>query len=180
MAEEKLWGTMLWGDDGRAYYTEVDISQSVTHFVPTETTDGYNVQYPFVTHNGIADYFKGSASGNFSDNQSTECYEDYNFGEHTVDGITYNNVRYMVEFIHWLHDRKTKYLQFSEDFVIPVQIMSDIQWDTEKSILVRCHLIGYKWEKNFHFTKKILIIAVQTVVAMLLLRLFSVLSAERG
>ena len=40
----------------------------------------------------------------------------------------------MVEFIHWLHDRKTKYLQFSEDFVIPVQIMSDIQWDTEKSI----------------------------------------------
>ena len=134
MAEEKLWGTMLWGDVGRAYYTEVDISQSVTHYVPTETTDGYNVKYPFVTHNGIADYFKGSASGNFSDNQSTECYEDYNFGEHTVDGITYNNVRYITEFIHWLHDRKTKYLQFSEDFIIPVQIMSDIQWDTEKSI----------------------------------------------
>ena len=63
MAEQKLWGTMLWGDDGRAYYTEVDISQSITHYVPTETTDGYNVQYPFVTHNGIADYFKGSASG---------------------------------------------------------------------------------------------------------------------
>ena len=69
-----------------------------------------------------------------ADNQSTECYEDYNFGEHAKDGIIYNNVKYMMEFIHWLHNRQTKYLQFSEDFVIPVQIMSDIQWDTEKSI----------------------------------------------
>lgn len=131
---DSLWGIKIWGDDGRYFYTEVDISQSISHFVPTESTDPYNKRHPWVIHNGIASYYKGRVSGNFSDNQSTECYSDYNFGEHTVNGITYHNVCYMDEFIQWLHNRRTKWLQLSEQFVIPISVMDTIQWETDKSI----------------------------------------------
>lgn len=135
MAErEPLWGIKIWGDDGLFFYTEIDISQSLTHYIPTESTDPYNSRFPWVIHNGIAGYYKGSVSGNFSDNQSSECYTDYNFGEHTVGGITYHNVKYIDRFITWLHNRKTKWLQLSEQLVIPIAVLDTIQWENEKSI----------------------------------------------
>lgn len=136
MAEkrEKLWGIKIWGDDGVYYYTEVDISAPLTHYVPTEVTDPYNVKYPWVTHNGIASYYKGSVSGNFSDNQSTECYADYNFDENNVNGQVVYNVKYKDAFVQWLHNRKTKYLQLSEQLVIPIKILDSIQVEPEKSI----------------------------------------------
>lgn len=131
----KLWGIKIWDDTGIYYYTEVNIKQSLSHIVPTEQTNGYNVQYPFVTHNGIANYYQGSASGNFSDNTSGECYEDYNFdGRIDKNGNVIYNVKYINGFIKWLHNRKMKYLQFDEDLVIPVAILQDISWETEKSI----------------------------------------------
>lgn len=136
MAEkrEKLWGIKIWGDDGHYFYTEVEISQSLTHYVPTEATDPYNSQYPWVTHNGIASYYKGSCTGNFSDNQSTDCYEEYNFDENIIgEKVIYNTI-YMNTFIKWLHNRKTKYLQLSENMVIPIAVLDSIQWETEKSI----------------------------------------------
>lgn len=129
-----LWGIKIWGDDGVYYYTEVDISTSVTHYVPTEVKDPYNSQYPWVIHNGIASYYKGSISGNFSDNQNTDCYGDYNFNYVEKDGVVYYNTKYQNAFIKWLHNKKTKYLQLSEQLVIPVKIGDSIQWETDKSV----------------------------------------------
>lgn len=136
MAEKinTLWGIKIWGDDGIYYYTEVDISQSLTHYVPTEVKDPYNSQYPWVIHNGIASYYKGSVSGNFSDNQNTDCYSDYNLDYVEKDGIIYYNTKYQNAFVKWLHNKKTKYLQLSEHLVIPVKIGDSIQWSTDKSI----------------------------------------------
>ena len=137
MAEETrthLWGNKLWGDDGVYYYTEIDVSQSITHYVPTESQDPYNSKHPWVIHNGIASYYKGSITGNFSDNQSTECYEEYNFDYYEKDGVTYYNVKYQDAFIQWMHNRKTKYLQISEHLVIPIAVLDSIQWETEHTI----------------------------------------------
>lgn len=137
MAEEreKLWGIKIWDDTGNYFYTEVDISQSVQHNRSTESQIGYNQKYPFHTHNGKASYFSGSCSGNFSDNKSGDCYEDYNFGwRNTETGEVIYNTKYQTAFIKWMHNDHIKQLQLSEDLVIPVGILGEIQWDTEKSI----------------------------------------------
>lgn len=137
MAEQEytpLWGNKIWGDDGIYYYTEIDAAQSIEHFVPTESQDPYNSRYPWVIHNGKAKYYKGSVTGNFSDNQSTECHADYNFTYHEKNGVVYYNVKYQDAFIQWMHNRKTKYLQISEQLVIPIAVMDTIQWETEHTV----------------------------------------------
>lgn len=132
---KKLWGTKIWDNTGIYYYTEVNIKQGLTHTVPTETIEGYNRKYPFVIYNGIPSYYHGTASGNFSDNTSGECYEDYNFdGRFDSNGNIIYNIMYLNGFIKWLHNKKIKYLQYDEDMVIPVAILQDISWETEKSV----------------------------------------------
>ncbi len=139
-----LWGIKIWGDDGVYYFTEVDTSPSLTHFVPTESQDPYNHKYPWVINNGVASYYKGSVTGNFSDNQSTECHADYNFDYHEKNGIVYYNVKYQDAFIQWMHNRKTKYLQLSEQFVISIKVLDSIQWETE-------HTIDDGWSNKISF-----------------------------
>lgn len=134
-AQNKLWGIKIWDDTGRYYYTEVDITQNIQHNRPTESVVGYNSQYPFHIHNGIASYFSGSCSGNFSDNKSGDCPEDYNFDyrEDSQGNIIYNT-KYLTGFIKWLHNDHVKHLQLAETLVIPVGILGEIKWDVEHSI----------------------------------------------
>lgn len=136
MAErEKLWGIKIWDSTGIYYYTEVDISTGLQHNRPTESQIGYNRKHPFHTHNGKAFYFSGNCSGNFSDNKSGECYEDYNFDWRVDSNGNYiYNTKYLTGFVKWMHNDHIKYLQLSEDLVIPVGILGEINWDTEKSI----------------------------------------------
>lgn len=129
-----LWGIKIWDDTGIYYYTEVDISQDIQHNRPTDSILTYYDKYPYHIHDGAAFYFSGSCSGNFSDNQSGECFEDYNFDEREVKGKVVYNTLYQVGFIKWLHNDHMKYLQLSENFVIPVGILGEVKLNTEHSI----------------------------------------------
>lgn len=135
MAEkrQKLWGIKIW-DSVDYYFTEVDISQSVQNNRPTSSQVAYGSKYPYHTHNGKPNYLSGSCSGNFSDNKSTDCYEEYNFDENHIGEDVVYNVDYQLQFIKWLHNDRTKFLQLSERLVIPVGILGEVQWDTERSV----------------------------------------------
>ena len=138
MAEEisgkHFWGLRIWDSDGD-YYTEVAVNHDLNHVVPTDVIEGMNAKYPFVIYNGEPFYYKGSASGNFSDNKSGECESDYNFDERVDEnGVHHYNVSYIDKFVKWLHNKKLKYIKFSDALIIPVRISGDIQWQTEKSI----------------------------------------------
>lgn len=149
MAEkrEKLWGIKIW-DSEDYYFTEVDISPSVKHNRPTESQIAYNSKNPYHTHNGEPSYLSGSCSGNFSDNKSGDCYEDYNFDENHIGENVVYNTDYQLKFIKWLHNDRTKFLQLSERLVIPVGILGEITWDTEKSVDdgYTCK-ISFDWEQ---------------------------------
>ena len=146
---ETLWGIKIWDSTGIYYYTEVDTSQDIQHNRPTESQVGLYNKYPFHTHNGEGFYFSGSCSGNFSDNQSGECYEDYNF-DYCIDengNYIYNTV-YLVGFMKWLHNDHIKYLQLSENFVIPVGILGEVSTSTEHTIDdgYTCK-VSFNWEQ---------------------------------
>lgn len=130
-----FWGIQLWDSTGITYYTEVNVSQDLTHNVPVSVTEGYNAKYPFVVHNGIAFYYSGSCSGNFSDNTG-ECLSDYNFGDERIDekGNHVYNVKYMDGFVKWLDNKRIKYMMLSKHFIIPIKISSPIKWSTDTTI----------------------------------------------
>lgn len=132
---EKLWGIKIWDDTGHYYYTEVDISQNIQHNRPTSSQIGLYNKYPFHIHNGEGFYFSGSCSGNFSDNKSGECYEDYSFDYRTDEnGNVIYNTKYQAAFIKWMHNDRIKHLQLSEDLVIPVGILEQADWSPERSV----------------------------------------------
>ena len=130
-----FWGIQLWDSTGISYFTEVNVSQDLTHNVPVDVTEGYNAKYPFVTHNGIAFYYSGSCSGNFSDNTG-ECLSDYNFGDDRIDknGNHIYNVKYIDGFVKWLNNKRIKYMMLSKHFIIPIKISSPIKWSTDTTI----------------------------------------------
>lgn len=146
---QKLWGIKIWDDTGIYYYTEIDVSTDVQHNRPTSSQLSLYNKRPFHIHNGEGFYFSGSCSGNFSDNKSGECYEDYNF-DYRVDenGNYIYNTKYQLGFIHWMHNDHIKYLQLSEDLVIPVGILEQIDWSTEHSVDdgYACK-ISFNWEQ---------------------------------
>lgn len=130
MSLTHLTGVKIWDSTGY-YYTEIDISESLTHKYKTNVVVTKNSEFPMVFHNGKAKYYEGTISANFSDNQSTECYENYDF----------YNLKYKLKFIDFLHNGKTKYLQLnwdSEDetqnFIIPVAIVDDVGVELEYTI----------------------------------------------
>lgn len=137
MADDKkstFWGIKIWDNTGIYYYTEVNVSQDLEHNVPVESTVAYNSKYPFVTHNGIAFYYSGSCSGCFMENTG-ECIDDYN-NDYRIDenGNYIYNVRFIDGFVKWLDNKKTKYIQLSEQLVIPANITSPIKWSTDTTI----------------------------------------------
>lgn len=146
---ERLWGIKIWDATGNYFYTEVDISQSVQHNRPTSSVIGYNSQYPFHIHDGIASYFSGSCKGNFSENQSGECESDYNFDYRILPNGSYvYNIDYMKTFVKWLHNDLVKHLQLSENLVIPVGILGEVQWETNNSLDdgYSCS-VSFNWEQ---------------------------------
>ena len=133
-AQNKLYGIKIWDSTGNYFYTEVDVNQSIQHNRPTESQVVYNSKYPYHIHNGKANYFSGTCSGNFSENQG-ECDTDYNF-DYRIDGqgnVIYNTI-YVATFVKWLHNDRIKHLQLAENFIIPVGILGEVQWDVEHSI----------------------------------------------
>ena len=133
-AQNKLYGIKIWDSTGNYFYTEVDVNQSIQHNRPTESQVVYNSKYPYHIHNGKANYFSGTCSGNFSENQG-ECDTDYNF-DYRIDGqgnVIYNTI-YVATFVKWLHNDRIKHLQLAENFIIPVGILGEVQWGVEHSI----------------------------------------------
>lgn len=148
-AENKLWGIKIWDSTGIYYYTEVNISQSIQNNRPTQSQVGLNSKYPFHTHNGIANYFSGSCSGNFSDNKSGECESDYNF-DYRIDrnGNYIYNTKYIAGFVKWLHNDRVKQLQLAETLVIPVGILGEVTWSVDKSIEDgETTQVSFNWEQ---------------------------------
>ena len=130
-----FWGIQIWDNTGISYFTEVNVSQDLEHKIPVEVVEGYNSECPFVTYNGIAFYYSGSCTGNFSDNTG-ECLSDYNFGDERIDknGNHIYNVKYIDGFVRWLNNKRVKYLKLSKHFIIPVKVSSSIKWATDTTI----------------------------------------------
>lgn len=138
---EKTWGIKIWDASGY-YLSEINVDQKIQHKRPTSSNELFNSKFPKHTHNGLPSYWTGSCSANFSDNKSGDCPEDYNFGE--------GNVKYVADFVEWLHNDLVKYLQLSEDFIIPVGILDTVTWDVESGNTVDdgyAITISFDWEQ---------------------------------
>ena len=138
---DKLWGIKIWDASGY-YMSEIDISQKGQHNRPTGSEKPINSKCPKHTHNGLTSYWSGTCTANFSDNKSGECKSDYNFGD--------GNVKYVVDFIEWLHNDLVKYLQLSEDFIIPVGILETVTWDVENKSTIDDGFsitVSFDWEQ---------------------------------
>lgn len=138
---QDVWGIKLWDDTGY-YLSDLKVKQQVYHNRPTSSTVLFNSKYPKHTHNGMGFYWSGSCTANFSDNKNANCESEYNFGE--------GNVKYMADFIHWLHNDRIKYLQLSPHLIIPVGILDKITWEADENYTIddgyNCS-ISFEWEQ---------------------------------
>ena len=127
----KLQGVKIWDSSGQYYYTEIDLSESFNYKSKTQLVETQNSVFPYVIHQGKAKYWTGTVSGNFSDNKSGECDNDYNF----------YNLNYKLTFVEFLKNGLTKTIQFnleeddsSQNFIMPVAIIDDVGVETETNI----------------------------------------------
>lgn len=127
----KLQGVKIWDSSGQYYYTEVDLSESFNYKSKTQSVVTQNSKYPYIIHQGKALYWTGTVSGNFSDNKSGECDNDYNF----------YNLSYKLTFVEFLKNGLTKNIQFnwdeenpSQNFIMPVGIVDDVGVEVETNI----------------------------------------------
>ena len=132
---EKFSGVRIYDSTGETYYTEINIKQNLTHKYTISTTQPINSQFPYFTRIGKASYWTGSVTASWEKNKDTECATDYEFGD----------VAYRLGFIDFMHNGLTKYLQLSENFILPVTILDEIQVETERSIDDQIMSITFNW-----------------------------------
>lgn len=107
------------------YYTTVDIKESITMKNPVVIIYPMNTEYPTAIGTSKQHGMSGSVTGNFSDNTSGECSEDYAFE---------NDTSFKLTMLNWLVNGRTKYLKLSEDLIIPVAINADVTWEINSTI----------------------------------------------
>lgn len=120
---QEFWGVQIWDitNPDKPYFTDVNVKHSVKPKFSVIVNEPINQKYPVVIYPSKTDYLTGSATGNFSDNQTDEC------------DIDFTNTQFKLTFVYWLKNHRTKYLKLSDRLIIPIAI-TDITYDIEDSI----------------------------------------------
>lgn len=121
---QKFYGVKLTDATGKVYYTEVEVKQDLTHKINIQTHYPIDSKFPYSTIIGKNNYWSGTLSGAFENNQDGECEHDYTFGD----------ANFRINFIEWLHNGLTKTMYLSESFILPVTILGEINVDVENTI----------------------------------------------
>lgn len=122
--QQKFYGVKITDNTGVVYYTEVAVKQDLKHTTNVQTHIPINSKFPYHTLIGKPSYWSGTITGAFENNTNTECEHDYEFGD----------TKYRINFVEWLHNGLTKILYLSEDFVMPVTILSEISVENDNTI----------------------------------------------
>src|SRR5574344_1107385 len=121
------------------YMTEVEISSSVSHKNQSTIVECLNDIYPTYVNTGIANYWHGSVTANFADNQTNPCpdkeYGDYDF----------TNSKFRFDFVEWMHNGYPKTLKLANDFIMLVGIGNEIQLQSDTTIDNESCKISFEW-----------------------------------
>ena len=121
---DKFYGVRLTDTTGKSYFTEVELKQNFTHKINIQIHEPIDSKFPYSTRIGKPSYWSGSIIGAFENNENGKCENDYVFGD----------VDFRINFIEWLHNGLTKIMYLSDNFILPVTILSEIKVDTERTI----------------------------------------------
>ena len=121
---QKFYGVKLTDATGKVYYTEVNVKQGLTHNINIQTHKPISSKYPHSIIIGKNNYWSGTLSGAFENNQDGECEHDYKLGD----------ADFRIGFVEWLHNGLTKIMTLSENFIIPVTILGEINVELDNTI----------------------------------------------
>ena len=127
----------IWGGGG-SYVARLNIDETVQHNRPTSSQITMNSKYPFHVHNGKASYYSGSCTATFVDNN--DCYVT---SEEDVAGFYFR-------LAEWLHNDSMKFIQFSDNTIIPVGILETVEISTksDKTINDKYNtIVKFDWEQ---------------------------------
>lgn len=121
----KFNGIEIWDDTGLCFYTDVEISEDNTHNRAVDVKVSKNNKFPYAIRDGEASYWTGTINGLWLDNSEGACKEDFNLDTSTA---------WIVALAEWLHNGKPKRLKLSEDWIMTVEIQSEVQLNCETSV----------------------------------------------
>lgn len=121
---QKFYGVKLTDATGKVYYTEVNVKQGLTHNINIQTHKPISSKFPYSTIIGKNNYWSGTLSADFENNQDGECEHDYKFGD----------ANFRIGFVEWLHNGLTKTMYLSESFILPVTILGEINVEFDNTI----------------------------------------------
>lgn len=135
--KQKFYGVKLTDITGKVYYTEVEVNHNLTHNINVVTHKPLSSKFPYHTVIGQMNYWSGTITGAFEKNDEGECEHDYTFGD----------TGFRINFIEWLHNGLTKTMFLSENFILPVTILSEVNVETEKTIDDPVVKASFSWEQ---------------------------------
>ena len=99
---QEFWGVQIWDitNPDNPYFTDVNVKHSVKPKFNVIVNEPINQKYPVVIYPSKTDYLTGSATGNFSDNQTNKC------------DIDFTNTQFKLTFVYWLKNHRTKYYDY--------------------------------------------------------------------
>lgn len=121
---EKFYGVKLTDATGKVYYTEVNVKQDLTHNISIQTHKPIDSKFPYSTIIGKQNYWSGTLSGAFENNEDGECEHDYTLGD----------ADFRINFVEWLHNGLTKTMYLSESFILPVTILGEVNVSVDHTI----------------------------------------------
>lgn len=127
---------------GKSYMTEVEVNTDATHHIQTVFKVPINSKCPYQIITGEANYWSGTVSGNFADNQSKPCDEENKYGEYDLTNDTFR-----FEFVEWMHNGLPKTLKLANNFLIQAGIDAEITLDPESTIDDERTKITFTWHQ---------------------------------
>lgn len=134
---QKFYGVKLTDATGKVYFTNVNIKQDLKHNINIQTHKPINSKYPCSTIIGQNNYWSGTLSGAFENNQDTECEYDYKLGD----------VNFRIEFIEWLHNGLTKIMYLSNNWILPITILGEIDVTVSHTINDKTADTSFSWHQ---------------------------------
>lgn len=138
MAEtEKFYGVKLTDATGKIYYTEVDVKQGLTHNINIQTHKPISSKYPHSIIIGKNNYWSGTLSGAFENNEDGECIHDYSWGD----------ADFRIGFVEWLHNGLTKMMYLSNSFILPITVLGEINVEVDHTIDDPVSNASFSWHQ---------------------------------
>lgn len=132
---EKFYGVKITDATEKVYYTEVEVSQDISHNINVQTLYPINGKYPYIAQISKPFYWSGTITAAFENNEDGECEHDYELGD----------AAYRVEFIEWLHNGFTKKLFLSNKLILPVAILGEINVECDNTIDDNIVKTSFQW-----------------------------------